>query len=121
LNLIALSLLLGSPFLLTASEHVPNLRIDASCREVTQVNRSTGLADAQSLDGCMRDEEQARETLAPIWATFPAAERERCIGEATTGSASYVDLLTCLQMARDADALEKSSIPRGARKSKVPR
>ena len=121
MNLIALGLLLGSPFLLTASEHVPSLQIDASCREVTEVNRSMGLADAQSLDGCMRDEEQARQALAPIWATFPAAERERCIGEATIGAASYVDLLTCLQMARDADALERSSNLKGARKSKVPR
>jgi len=48
------------------------------------------------------------------------SERDRCIGEATIGSPSYVDLLTCLQMAQDANALEKTSL-KGARKSRPTR
>src|SRR5215213_3170072 len=100
----------SSPFLLLVNDQVPRLGVEASCREVTELNRSTGLADAQSYDGCLRDEQQARQSLTPIWTTFSASERERCTGEATIGSPSYVDLLTCLQMAQDADALEKSTL-----------
>jgi hypothetical protein len=48
----------------------------------------------------MRDENDARQQLSTIWLTSSDAVRNECVGEATAGgSDSYVDLLTCLQMA----------------------
>jgi hypothetical protein len=54
----------------------------------------------------MKDEQAARVTLAPQWEKFAASDRATCTqNETTGGSPSYVELLTCLQIARDARAL----------------
>jgi hypothetical protein len=47
-----------------------------------------------------------RRQLVKQWSGFTASERTNCIGEATAGGqSSYTDLLTCLQMSRDARKL----------------
>ena len=53
-------------------------------------------------DRCYRSEREAREKLAAQWAEFPAGDRSMCTARATMGgTASYVGLLTCLEMKRD--------------------
>jgi hypothetical protein len=100
------------------ADRVPTLNVEASCRAVTDLNRTSGLADAQSFDACMRDENSARQELAPIWTSFAAADRTRCADEASSGGVySYVELLVCLQMARDASAMNVTPL-KGARKKK---
>jgi collagen triple helix repeat protein len=60
---------------------------------------------------CMKDEQRAQEQLAGQWAEFAAADRTSCVGTATnvSGVRSYVELLTCLEMARDAAKLPKEA------------
>jgi len=118
MNAFVPSLLLSTLQVVLVNDQVPNLAVEASCRAVTQLNQSSGLADAQSLDGCTKDEEQARQTSRQTWTTFSSSQRERCIGEATSGPPSYVDLLVCLQLAQDAKALEQTTL-KGARKSRA--
>jgi hypothetical protein len=117
LNVIV-PLFLGGLHILPVADQPPTLNVEASCRAVTQLNQRSGLADAQPLDGCLRDEEDARQTLRQSWATFSASQHEQCIGEATSGPPSYVDLLVCLQMQKDASALENTTL-KGARKTKA--
>jgi hypothetical protein len=51
---------------------------------------------------CSDDEGEALRDLQKAWTLFAGADKRNCIAEATTGgSASYVELLTCLEMARD--------------------
>jgi hypothetical protein len=53
-------------------------------------------------DHCSRDEAAALEQLKNGWARFVDTDRKACVGETTIGGfASYVELLTCLEMARD--------------------
>ena len=53
-------------------------------------------------DRCLKSEQQVREQLTQQWADFPVADRTFCTEMATTGgTASYVALLTCLEMKRD--------------------
>ena len=53
-------------------------------------------------DRCSRDEAVALRQLKQAWTRFTGAERTTCVDETTIGGfASYVDLLTCLEMARD--------------------
>jgi|RhiMetdeSRZDD1v2_1073273.scaffolds.fasta_scaffold297235_3 hypothetical protein len=109
---ISPSLLLGAQLLMPVSEQVPALNVAASCKAATAI----AIADAQSYDACMKDETSAREQLAQTWQSFSLPERTNCIAEASIGgAASYVDLLVCLQMARDAAAAEKVQL-KGARK-----
>jgi hypothetical protein len=88
------------PILLTtaqptlAADRVPNLDIAPTCRAAT----AAGF--------CQRDERRARDKLDDSWTDFTAAQRDRCSSLARMGGApSYVELLTCLEMAKAADKL----------------
>jgi hypothetical protein len=65
---------------------------------------------------CSRDEAAALRQLQQAWAQYAGADRKACMVEATIGGfASYVDLLTCLEMTRDANSADNNS--RGPRVS----
>jgi hypothetical protein len=54
---------------------------------------------------CSREEAAALRQLEKAWAQYAGADRKACMAEATIGDfASYVELLTCLEMARDANS-----------------
>jgi hypothetical protein len=68
------------------AQQVPRLNIEATCR----AEKPLVAGDPNPYEGCMRDETDA-------------AQRERCGQEAQLGGvASYVDMLTCLEMAQGA-------------------
>ena len=44
----------------------------------------------------------AREELQPFWIQFTAADKNSCVAETSmSGTPSYVELLICLEMARN--------------------
>ncbi len=62
---------------------------------------------------CLGDETTAQDTLRQNWPKYAAGDKSDCIGMVTTGGpASYVELLSCVEILRDArnirnaDALE---------------
>ena len=83
---------------------VPSLEFAQGCRD-------TASGDATILDSCMRDEQRARQKLTAEWETFPHADRTECTALAKLGPVlqSYVELITCLEMRKDARALPKSA------------
>lgn len=96
---------LGSLVTLAAAEGVPNLNVEPSCRAAADSAAMGTIAggNVRDLASCMRDENEAREQLAKEWSQFLPGERERCTSETKTGgSPSYVELLVCLEMIRDA-------------------
>ena len=112
MHVIPVLLSVGASLLIPIADKVPTLDVAASCKAVARI----GLADSQSYDSCMKDEMSAREELMKSWQSFRAPERATCTSEASAGgSASYVDLLVCLQIAHDADAAQKTQL-KGARK-----
>jgi hypothetical protein len=62
-------------------DDVPELNVDPVCR------------------GAMR------QKLSKEWGSFAPADRSHCIGSEKGGYASYTDLITCLEMARDASKM----------------
>jgi hypothetical protein len=42
------------------------------------------------------------------WSAFSGADRTRCTAEVSDFASSYVELLECLTMARDASAMERA-------------
>ena len=70
-------------------------------------------------DRCSQDEAAALEQLKANWARFTGVDKSTCHSTATIGGvASYVELLTCLEMARDLARADDS--PRGPTKLKQP-
>jgi hypothetical protein len=56
----------------------------------------------------MKGEQTDREAMIKEWNQFSADDKRHCITETTMGNeASYTDLVTCMEMARDVRELHK--------------
>jgi hypothetical protein len=88
---------------LVAAGGVPIFNVEPSCRDVAARASPVG-----SMEICMRKEQQARDRLLGDRAQFTPAERSDCVDLATLADEpSYVALLTCLELRRDARNLQK--------------
>jgi hypothetical protein len=66
---------------------------------------------------CLGEERTAEGILAKNWPSYVAADRTQCIGHVTTGGpASYVELLSCLEMMRDVRKIHEAE--QGAQEEK---
>ena len=85
-----------------AAQDVPTLDVLPSCRDQAEQNR-------KMLNTCLDDEQRAHDQLVRQWSQFAHQDKTNCTGMASNiaGLQSYVELLTCLQMGRDATALPK--------------
>jgi len=97
-----LALAFGSHLLITVADGVPDFDTAPGCRAAVTVMPG-------SFEACMNDEKDARAQLTSLWSQFTAADRATCSqNEAVGGTPSYVELLTCLQIARDAQSLPEN-------------
>ena len=86
--------ILASLSLTPVADNVPKFDIARECR-------SEGGSQAMQ-QKCAADEAEARDQVQPLWAQSSAADKTQCVRETSAdGSPSYVELLTCLEMARD--------------------
>ena len=91
---------------LLVADGVPTLDIEAGCRVAAKMGDSLSLDE--SLRQCLSDEKSAHSELDRQWSQFPPALRQRCVDTTETGGdPSYVEVLVCLQMGRDAAQMEK--------------
>jgi hypothetical protein len=99
--------------LAAAQDKVPVLDIGPTCGGA----ETTAAGFGRGEDVCRRTELSARDELTKHWSEFTVADRSRCVRLATmTDLASYVQVLTCLEMAREARALqgrERSTVGAG--------
>jgi hypothetical protein len=79
---------------LVAADQVPNLDVRPGCQ-------ATDMAD-MSQQTCLEDERAARADLMKEWGQFSAQDKAICTDQSTNYHPSYVELLTCLEIARDA-------------------
>ena len=116
---IAVASQLSSPLVIAVGDRVPVIDVQRSCKATAATNKAMDLDLSQSVANCLRDEDTARRQLIGIWSTYSTSIRDRCEKEATItpGSASYVDLLTCIQMT-DASNLSPTTGLRGASKDR---
>ena len=84
---------------LSMADNVPNLNVRPSCEAAARVAVVAG----RNLDACLTDEQGAREELAKNWGQYRASDRQMCATMVNKGgSPSYVELLSCVQIMRDA-------------------
>ncbi len=87
-------ILASLPFTAVA-DTVPKFDIARECR-------AEGGTEAMQ-QRCAQDEAKARDDLQPQWMQFGAGDKNVCLQETSMDDApSYVELLICLEMARDA-------------------
>ena len=116
-----MAIAVSTQLLTPISDTIPKLNVEATCRGSVEADKAMGLDLPQSFDKCMSDENSARQQLGPIWSSYSSAVRAQCEGEATDVSeASYVDLLTCLQMTDGSVTTSATSLTGATRKKKAP-
>ena len=84
------------------SDAVPRFNIEPSCKGGLD---SPGLNERYGR--CISEENGARQKLESTWSNWPSADRAQCSDTARMGAPSYVELLTCLEMQKDARELNK--------------
>jgi hypothetical protein len=87
----------------------PTLEVGSSCEAAGRGSVVLG----RDKKACLGDETTAQDTLKQNWSKYAATDKSECVGMVTTGGpASYVELLSCVEILRDArnirnaDALE---------------
>jgi hypothetical protein len=91
------------------SQEIPKLNVDPVCRGIAQQAATPGEVGGPDLSfrRCVKSEMAMRHRLAGKWATYTRNEKTNCIGSESGGFASYTDLATCLQMAKQARQLNQ--------------
>jgi hypothetical protein len=98
------ALMVGGHLIIKVADNVPVLNFEPLCREAATGN----LGLKEEFEICSKDERAARDELAKQWSAFNAADRARCVrASSTNGTASYVEVLTCLELDRDARKLHQ--------------
>ena len=94
---VALGALLIGVSAATAAERPPQLNLEPTC------SVAAGVVSGRTRESCMTDENTARGALNDKWKTFSATQQRRCTDLVHMGGPpSYVELLTCLEMAEQA-------------------
>jgi len=91
---------------MSAADGVPNLNVQPSCKAAAE--GIIGLK--QDVDACLKSEQNVRGQLVQQWNQFLAEDRASCVRLATmSGGGTYTELLTCLEIKRDARKLPKDT------------
>lgn len=108
-------LLVAAPLVVhVAGPPPPTFNVDVMCRGAAELAVSPG----RTSEACKNDEMSARDAIVKKWTDYASADREHCSRTASLGGPpSYVELLTCLEMAASVKSLPKDelSLPRSAR------
>jgi hypothetical protein len=91
-------LVVGTHILMVASSGPPKVDIRATCQtsvdEITKVFRDTA---GQTIESCLKQQNDAFEQIEKNWATYPAAAKTHCV-QPGGYMPSYVEWLTCFEM-----------------------
>jgi hypothetical protein len=95
---------IGSQLVLAAD--VPNFDTQPSCRAAAAVAVMVG----RTAEDCMDDERSARDQLENSWTGYSASDAAHCLSLVGSGGGpSYVELLSCVEMSRDARRIARST------------
>jgi hypothetical protein len=115
LKIIALaSLLFGQQVAAAHADDPPRLDVATTCDAAARFAIMAG----RDKDACLEDERTAESALAQNWSKYSTDDKSQCVGTVKTGGpASYVELLSCLEVMRDSkefregDAVMRSDQP----------
>ena len=80
------------------ADAVPTLDVEKTCRSA-QVAGS-GISDRANYDGCLRSERDAKREAEHKWGSYSAAAKRQCEAQFHAGGyPSYVEMITCLELA----------------------
>jgi hypothetical protein len=88
----------GTVLMAAALDPVPTFDTRPTCADAAQE-----ISVTRTVELCQQSERQARDALVAQWHSFPNADKTTCVATTRIGGfPSYVQVLTCLELARDA-------------------
>ena len=96
-----------SGFAGAAQAQTPQIDIQNTCRSAAaaMVELMGGSTNRRDYEICFTGEEKAREQITKDWSTYAADDRAQCL-QPQVYLPSYIEWLTCLEMARDVRKLK---------------
>jgi hypothetical protein len=92
---------------IAASDGPPKLKLGQSCEAAARGAITAG----RDKEACMADERTAQDQVTKAWSKYATADKTDCVGmNRTGGPPSYVELLTCLEIMRDAKTIRKDQL-----------
>jgi hypothetical protein len=103
-NVLGRADIFGGTRLTAVTNDPPKLDVTTSCVAAAQYSISSG----RDKEACLADERTAQATLAQNWSKYKANDKNHCVGTVKTGGApSYVELLSCIEILRDAEQIRQ--------------
>lgn len=94
-----------------AADDVPRFDVTPGCRAAARAS----VTSYRDENACKEDENAALDKLKQQWGQYNAAQRGHCTRlSALGGTPSYVELLTCLELAKAADELPDEVLNRSS-------
>ncbi|SDM21105.1 hypothetical protein SAMN05216360_101206 [Methylobacterium phyllostachyos] len=80
------------------ADTVPSLDVEQTCRSAQVAN--TSISDQANYDGCLRSEREAKKEAERHWGNYTPAAKRQCQNQFKAGGyPSYVEMVTCLELA----------------------
>jgi hypothetical protein len=119
LRIAMVAVALGAQTALALGDSPPKLNVGPSCDAAAR----GAIVIGRDKQACMGDENAALDVLKENWTKYNAADKVQCVGNVKTGGpASYVELLSCLEIMRDAKTIrETDPLEQGPSTPVVPR
>ena len=101
-----LPIVLTAAHVILAADTVPKFNVERTCRPAA----AAAVLPGRDAPACQRDENDARAKLEKEWSQYSTTQRANCTSFAALDHApSYVELLTCLEMAKQSEELPPES------------
>jgi hypothetical protein len=97
-----LTIILTASHIALAANRIPEFKVEPSCRAAAEA----AVAPNRDAKVCKREELTARGKLNNEWGQFTPTQKAHCTSLSRLGdSPSYIELLTCLELAKAAKGL----------------
>jgi hypothetical protein len=104
-RMACIAVLLGMRAGVAFADSPPPLNVGPSCDAAARAAIVAGRDRA----ACMGDERAAEDTLKKNWSKYPSLDKTQCVGmNQQGGPPSYVELLSCLEIMRDAKQIRET-------------
>jgi hypothetical protein len=104
-NILLTGVMLGLLLLPASADDPPTLNMGPTCDAAA----AGAIGLGRDKRACMQEEDGAWDSLKKNWSQYPAADKTQCVGMVSRGGpASYVELLSCLEIMKDAAAIHKA-------------
>ena len=90
-----------------SADRIPSFNVEPSCQGAAARSTVPLGSTVNTAEICIRKENDARDQMAKEWDTFAAADKSYCVPLSSQGGKpTYTELLTCLELAREARNLK---------------